>query len=99
MKSRYHPNLLYLKAGPFPIELKNKLKKGIGKLAYLKVDIGKILGKFPWISKVPLQGNGMAAIPKISICRSRFGAQNHDDFRSILVFSINRVTRSLEEKS
>ena len=29
------------------------------------MDIGKILGKFPWMSKIPFQGNGMAAIPKI----------------------------------
>ena len=43
----------------------NNLKLGIRKLAYLKVDIGKILGKFPWMRKIPLQGNGMAAIPKI----------------------------------
>ena len=28
------------------------------------MDIGKILGKLPWMSKIPLQGNGMAAIPK-----------------------------------
>ena len=35
------------------------------KLAYLKVAMGQILGKFPWMSKIPLQGNGMAAIPKI----------------------------------
>ena len=34
------------------------------KTSCLKVDIGKILGKLPWMSKIPLQGNGMAAIPK-----------------------------------
>ena len=28
------------------------------------MDIGKILGKLPWMSKIPLQGNGMAVIPK-----------------------------------
>ena len=43
---------------------KDNLKQGIGKLAYLKVDIGKIQGKFPWMSEIPLQGNGMSAIPK-----------------------------------
>ena len=41
------------------------MKYGIGKLACLKVDIGKTLGKLPWMSEIPLQGNGMAAIPKI----------------------------------
>ena len=53
------------KAGPLSIQFYFILKKGIGKLPCLKVDIGKILGKFPWMSKMPLQGNGMAAIPKI----------------------------------
>ena len=42
----------------------NTIYVGDGKLAYLKVDIGKIPGKFPWMSKLPLQGNGMAANPK-----------------------------------
>ena len=37
--------MLNLKAGPFPIPFLNNLKKGIGKLACSKVDIGKILGK------------------------------------------------------
>ena len=36
------------------------------KLVCLKVEIGKILGELPWKSKIPLQGNGMAAIPKIN---------------------------------
>ena len=30
----------------------------------LKVYIRKILGKLPWMSKIPLQVNGMAAIQK-----------------------------------
>ena len=43
-----------------------KIEIGVGKLAYLKVDSGKILDKFPWKSNIPpLQGNGMAAIPKM----------------------------------
>ena len=29
------------------------------------MDIGKILGKLPWKTKVLLQGKGMAAIPEI----------------------------------
>ena len=33
--------------------------------AYLKLDIGKILDKSPWMSKIPLQGNRMAAIQDI----------------------------------
>ena len=55
-KKQYHPNMLECKAGPFLIPFKDNLKWGIGKLAYLKVDIGKILGKLPWISKIPLHG-------------------------------------------
>ena len=49
----------------FLIQFYVNLKKGIGKLACLKVDIGKILGKLPWMSKIPLKGKGMAAISKI----------------------------------
>ena len=30
------------------------------------MDIGKILGKLPWMSKIPIQGNGMVAISKIT---------------------------------
>ena len=56
--------MLNSKAGPFLIQFYINFKKGIGKLAYLKVDIGKILGKWPQMIKIPLQGNGMAAIPK-----------------------------------
>ena len=48
-----------------PVLITNWARIGIGKLAYLKVDIGKILGLLPCMSKIPLQGNGMAAIPKI----------------------------------
>ena len=36
------------------------------------MDIGKILGKLPWMSKIPLQGNGMAAIPK-TLAKERNG--------------------------
>ena len=28
------------------------------------MDIGKIIGKWPWMSKISLQGNGMAVITK-----------------------------------
>ena len=57
-------NLLKLnrKAGPFRIQFYIILRNGIGKLACLKVDIGKILGELPWMSKIPLQGNGMASL-------------------------------------
>ena len=41
----------------------NKLEWGITKL---KEDIGKILVKLPRTTKIPLHGNGMAAISKIS---------------------------------
>ena len=34
------------------------------------MDIGKILGKLPWMSKIPLQANGMAAIPKPFVTRT-----------------------------
>ena len=33
-----------------------------GDYSYLKVDIVKILGKLPWMSKIPFQGKGTAAI-------------------------------------
>ena len=35
-------------------------------LVYLLIVTGKTLGKLPWKSKVQLQRNGMAAIPKHS---------------------------------
>ena len=38
----------------------------IRKLTLIKEDIGKILGKLPRTTKIPLHGNGMAAISKIS---------------------------------
>ena len=59
--------MLNHKAGPFLIQFYIILKKGIGKLACLKVDIKKILGELPWMSKISLQGNGMVAIPKNNI--------------------------------
>ena len=34
------------------------------------MDVGKILGKLPWRSKISLQGNGMATIPKTILKRS-----------------------------
>ena len=58
--------MLNRKAGPFLIQFYIDLKRGIGKLACIKVDIGKILDKLPRMSKMPLQGNGMAAIPKMT---------------------------------
>ena len=36
-----------------------------------EIDIGKILGKLPRTTKIPLQGSGLAAIPKMLI----FGAR------------------------
>ena len=47
--------------------LQHYLNRGIGKLACLKVDSGEILGKLPWKSKIPFQGNGMAVIPDLVI--------------------------------
>ena len=43
-----------------------KMIKGTRKLALIKEDIEKILGKLPTKNKIPLQGNGMAAISKIN---------------------------------
>ena len=49
---------------------KHKLKIEIGdrktsiKLLYIWKTTWVTLGKLPWKSKIPLQGNGMAAIPK-----------------------------------
>ena len=39
-------------------------KQGIRQLAYFEIITGKTLSKLTWISKIPLQRNGMAAIPK-----------------------------------
>ena len=52
-------------ARPFPLKENYKLKQGIRKLAKFKVNTGKTLGKLPFTTKIPLQGNGMAAIPKL----------------------------------
>ena len=43
--------------------------KGIRKLAYFEIITGKTLEKLPWISKIPLKRNGMAAIPKMMVGR------------------------------
>ena len=43
------------------------IKCGLCQLAYLKIVTGKTLGRLPWNSKVPLQRNGMIAIPKITL--------------------------------
>ena len=40
---------------------------GITQLAYFEIITGKTIGKLPWKIKVPLQRNGMAAIPKINL--------------------------------
>ena len=57
-------------------------------LAYLEVDIRKILGKFPWMSKIPLQGHGMAAIPKITAPILMSGVYSFVDPSSLWPFSI-----------
>ena len=41
--------------------------QGIRQLAYFRTNTGKTLGKLHWKSKIPLQRNGMAAIPKIKV--------------------------------
>ena len=46
------------------IECKEQLQ-GIIQLAFFEIITGETLGKFHWISKVPLQSSGMAAISKI----------------------------------
>ena len=43
---------------------KNKSINGIRQLVYFKIITGKTLGKLSWISKIPLQRNDLAAIPK-----------------------------------
>ena len=47
-----------------PHRNKNELIQGIRQLAYFRINTGNTLGKLRWKSKVSLQRNGMAAIPK-----------------------------------
>ena len=58
---------LYDNDKTLPIEPAQKFyndKQGMRKLAKIKEDIGKILGKLPRTTQIPLQGNGMAATSK-----------------------------------
>ena len=68
---KYFWKSLNTKLGHSPHRIKNETIKGIRQLAYLKIVAGKTLGKLPWKSKVQLQRNGMAAIPKIPILLTR----------------------------
>ena len=68
----YQIYLIFESTAHFECQAKSELSvlNGKGHLSIsagicLKVDIGKILGKLPRMSKIPLQGNGMDAIPKI----------------------------------
>ena len=56
--------MLNHKAGPFLIQFYIILKKGIGKLACLKVDKGKILGKLPWMAKYHYRGTAWLPFQK-----------------------------------
>ena len=70
------------------IPYKHKLKIEIGdrktsiKFLYIWKTTWVTLGKLPWKSKIPIQGNGMAAIPKKSKVCNIGGVQYVQKLRS-----------------
>ena len=63
---KYFWKSLNTKLDHSPHRNKNESIQGIRQLAYFIINIGKTLGKLHWKSKIQLQRNGMAAIPKMS---------------------------------